>query len=154
MKKMTPEELEKFVHQQLRGLPARRAPNSLESRVLAAIEQQAVIPWYHKSWSYWPTAIRTAFVVLATAVTGAVVAAFYSGFNEVNTSAVVAQAGERLSFFTKLYHVATWIAGVSSQLVATIPPLWLYGGLATIAVLYATFFGLGAAAYRTLYRNH
>jgi hypothetical protein len=154
MKKMTPEELEKFVHQQLRGLPARRAPNSLESRVLAAIEQQAAIPWYHKSWSYWPTAIRTAFLVFATAVTSGVIAAFYSGFNGVSTSAVVAQAGERFSFFTKLYHVVTWIADVSSQLVATIPPLWLYGGMATIAVLYATFFGLGAAAYRTLYRNN
>ncbi len=154
MKKMTPEELEQFIHQQLRGLPSRPAPRSLESRVLAAIEERAMIPWYHKSWSYWPAAIRSAFLVLATSVTGGVVAAFYFGFTDVNTSAVVAEAGQRLSFFTQIYHVATWIGQLGSQVFGTIPPLWLYGGLASIAVLYATFFGLGAAAYRTLYRNN
>jgi hypothetical protein len=32
-----------------------------------------------------------------------------------------------------------------------IPPLWLYGSLAIGIFLYVTLFGLGAAAYRTLY---
>jgi hypothetical protein len=154
MKKMTPEELEQFIHQQLRGLPDRRAPNSLESRVRFAIGQRAAIPWYHKSWSYWPAAIRTAFLVLATGIAGAVVAAFYFGFTGVEASAVVAQVGERLSFFTRIYHVASWIAVLGTEVFGRIPPLWLYGGFAMIAVLYATFFGLGAAAYRTLYRNN
>ena len=154
MKPMTPEELEKFIHQQLRGLPARRAPRSLEARVMAALEQQAMIPWYHKSWSYWPAAVRGAFLALATAVTGAVVAAFYFGVTGVETSAVVTQAGERLSFFTQIYHVATWIADLAGQVCSQIPSIWLYGGLATIAALYAAFFGLGAVAYRALYRNN
>ena len=154
MKKMTPEELEKFIHQQLRGLPARPAPRSLESRVQTALEERALIPWYHKSWSYWPAAIRSAFLVLATSAAGAVVAGFYFGFAGVNTGAIAAEAGQRLSFFTKLYHVANWIADLSAQVLASIPQLWLYGGLAVMAVLYATFFGLGAAAYRVLYRNN
>lgn len=154
MKKMTPEELEKFIHQQLRGLPAHRAPATLESRVRSAIEQRAMIPWYHKSWSYWPAAVRSSFLVLATGVTGGVVIAFQFGFAELNPGAVMAQAGERLSFFTRIYHVASWIAGFGEQVFAHIPPLWLYGGLATIAILYAAFFGLGAAAYRALYRNN
>ena len=154
MKKMTPQELEKFIHQQLRGLPAHRAPTTLEARVRSAIEQRAMIPWYHKSWSYWPAAVRSGFLVLATAVTAGVVVAFQLGFAGVNTHAVVVQAGERLSFFTKLYHIATWIAGFGEQVFASVPPLLLYGGLATIAIIYAAFFGLGAAAYRALYRNN
>ena len=32
-----------------------------------------------------------------------------------------------------------------------IPPLWLYGGLALFAAMYATLFGLGAAAYKALH---
>jgi hypothetical protein len=32
----------------------------------------------------------------------------------------------------------------------SIPPLWLYGGAATIVALYLALFGLGAATYRTL----
>ena len=34
----------------------------------------------------------------------------------------------------------------TSQMVGSIPSLWLYGGLAVVAALYATFFGLGAVA--------
>jgi len=154
MKKLNEQELEQFIHSTLRSLPARRAPRSLESRVMAALEQQAMVPWYHKSWSYWPAAIRAAFLVLATGVTGAVVAAFYLGFNGVEQSNIAAQAGERLSFFTSIYHVAAWIVDLGAQVIGRIPPLWLYGGAVTIALMYATFFGLGAFAYRTLYRNN
>ena len=150
MKKMTPEELEKFIHQQLRSLPARPAPRSLESRVLSALEHRASIPWYHQSWSYWPATVRVLFLIFATAIAGGVVAAFYFGFD---SQAVAAHAGERLGFLTRIYHVATWISSLFSQVVTGIPPLWLYGGMAFIATLYATFLGLGAAAYRTLYRN-
>jgi len=154
MNPMTPEELEKFIHQNLRSLPERRAPRSLESRVLAALEQRAMIPWYHKSWSYWPAAVRGVFLAGATGVAGALLIAFYVGFHGVDTGAVAAQASERLSPFATAYHVVTWVANLSLDVFDRIPALWLYGGLATIAALYATFFGLGAAAYRTLYRSN
>lgn len=154
MNKMTPEELEQFIHQNLRSLPARRAPRSLESRVMAALEQQAMIPWYHKSWSYWPAAIRASFLAVATGITGAMVVAFYLGLNGVEQSSFVAQAGERLSIFASLYHAAVWSIDLVAQLVGRIPSLWLYGGAAIVALMYATFFGLGAFAYRTLYRNN
>lgn len=154
MKKMTPEELEKFIHQQLRGLPDRPAPRSLESRVMAALQHQAVIPWYHQSWSYWPAPLRMAFLVVAVGATVAVLAGFYLGFNAPEASAVVAQASERLSIFSRIYHVANWISAFCTQVVGSIPPLVLYAGLAVIAAIYATFLGLGAAAYRALYRNN
>jgi hypothetical protein len=38
-----------------------------------------------------------------------------------------------------------------SLLVRVIPPVWLYGTLGVGVLLYVTLFGLGAAAYRTLY---
>ncbi|MBI2496545.1 MAG: hypothetical protein HYV75_00960 [Opitutae bacterium] len=154
MNKMTPKELEKFIHRNLRSLPPRRAPRSLESRVLAALEQQAAVAWYHKSWSYWPAAVRAAFLVIATGVTGAVLTAFYQMSAGVETSTLVAQAGAKLNFFARLYHAAVWTVDFAANVFGSIPPLWLYGGLALIAALYATLFGLGAAAYRTLYRHN
>ena len=150
---LSPEQLEQLVGRELRALPLRRAPRTLESRVMAALEHQAAIAWYHKSWNYWPAAIRAAFLAVATGVTGAVVTGFYLGVSGVDTSGMAAQAGERLGLFTKLYHTAGWIIDFGARVLDSIPPLWLYGGLALIAALYATFFGLGAAAYRTLYRN-
>ncbi len=154
MKKMTPEELEQFIHQSLRTLPPRRAPRTLEARVLAALEHRATVPWYHQSWSAWPQAVRAAFLALATGFAGAFVAGFYVLSSGIDTSALAAQASARLSFFTKLYHVSAWVFELGANQISSIPSLWLYGGLALIAALYATFFGLSAAAYRTLYRNN
>lgn len=154
MKKMTPEELEKFIHQQLRGLPVRRAPVSLESRVFAAIEQQAGIPWYHKSWNHWPAAVRALFLVSATLVTAGVIAAFYLMSREVDAISLAAGATHRFVLVTQIYNVGAWMVDFAGRIVGNVPPLWFYGSVATLAALYATFFGLGAAAYRTLYRRN
>lgn len=147
------EQLEQLVHRELRGLPLRKAPSSLESRVLAAIEHQAAVAWYHKS-CYWPGAVKAAFLGVATGVSGAAIAAFYLITQGADTSALGAAAGERFAGVAALFHVLRWMTSYVSESLASIPPLWLYGGLAFVAALYATFFGLGAAAYRTLYRNN
>ena len=154
MNPMTPEELERFIHQNLRSLPPRRAPRSLEARVLAALEQQAMIPWYHRSWSHWPAAVRAGFLVVAVGVAGVALGGSYVGISGLDTGTLTAKAGEHLGIFGQLYHLAVWFADFGSQAVSRIPALWLYGGIAAIAGLYATFFGLGAVAYRTLYRNN
>jgi hypothetical protein len=149
----TPEQLEQLVHRELRSLPLRRAPLSLESRVLAAIEQQATVAWYHKSWAYWPGAVKAAFLGVTTGVSGAAMAAFYLMGQGAETSALTGAVNERFAGVAALFHVFRWIATYTSETISGIPPLWLYGGVAFIGALYATFFGLGAAAYRALYRN-
>ena len=45
------------------------------------------------------------------------------------------------------------ISACAGTLYRSIPPLWLYGGLAFVGAMYAALFGLGATAYRTLYAN-
>jgi hypothetical protein len=149
---LSSEQLEQLVHRELRALPPRKAPRTLEARVFAAIEQRNAIAWWHKSWSYWPAGVKAAFAFVATAFAGTITAASYSLFAGVNPETVAAEAGERLNFFAKLWHAATWTVDLVSGLIGSIPPLWLYGGLAFIAMLYATFFGLGAFAYRALSR--
>ncbi len=154
MKPKNEKELEQFIHRQLRDLPPRRAPLTLEHRVLAAIEQRAAIAWWHKSWSYWPTPVRAVFAAVMTIFSGSVVAACYAFFSGADVAAVATSAAERLGVFVKLYHAAAWVADYVSFLIGNIPPLWLYGGLAFAAATYAALFGLGAAAYRTLYRTN
>ncbi len=149
-----PAQLEQLIHRELRSLPPRRAPRSLEARVLAAIEHQSAVAWYHKSWAYWPTAVRAAFLGFATALSGVAIAAFYLMSQGSDANALTAAAGERFAAVAALVHVFRWMISYTSGTIANIPPLWLYGSLAVIAGLYATFFGLGAAAYRALYRNH
>lgn len=150
---LTPAQLEQLVHRELRDLPVRRAPRTLESRVLAAIEHRASIPWYHRSWSHWPAAVRAAFVGVGTGISAAAVAAFYLLAQGAESGALSAAASEKFSALTALYNVAAWAVDFAGRSLGSIPPLWLYGGLSLLAAMYAAFFGLGAAAYRAFGRS-
>jgi len=154
MNKMTPDELEKFIHRELRGLPVRHAPSTLETRVLAALEHRATIAWYHKSWAHWPAAVRALFLAVTTGVAGSAIAAFYLLMQGVHPGLIWQEFSRRFEVLSRLYGAAVWTVNFAGQMFSNIPPLWLYGGLAVIASLYVTFFGLGAATYRVLYRNN
>ena len=152
-RKLSPEELEQLIHRELRALPPRRAPRTLESRVLAALEQRAALPWYHQSWSYWPASLRAAFLAAATGLSGAAVTALTLASRTPTSAALSQEVGSRFEIFPKLIAAGNWAINFATHLIGNIPPLWLYGGLATVAAFYFTFFGLGAVAYRTLYQH-
>src|SRR3954462_6674640 len=97
--------LEAAVHRELRSLPLRKAPVTLESRVLATIEHQAAVAWYHKSWAYWPAAVRAVFLGFATALSGGAIAAFYLMSQGTDTDALTAAVGERFAGIAALLHV-------------------------------------------------
>jgi hypothetical protein len=151
--KMSPEQLEQFIHRTLRSLSERHAPGTLEARVLAAVEERAAIAWYHKTYHYWPAPVRVTFLGLAMAASGAVAVAFYALQAGVDTSAIAAEAGSRFSGLRAFVDVAAWSVGLIGRIVESIPPIWLYGGLAFVGLLYVSLFSIGAAAYRTLYRH-
>ena len=148
------EQLEQLVHRELRTLPLRPAPRTLEARVLAEIERRATVAWYHRSWSYWPAAVRAVFLVLGTGFAAAGIAAFYQLSQGAAAETVMHDVGTGFGWLTRIVAVVSWSFNFFQQLVAAIPPLWLYGGLAFIGSLYAVFVGVGAAAYRYLYRRN
>ncbi len=150
----SPEQLEKLIHRELRSLPPRRAPYTLEARVLTEIERRATIAWYHKSWSYWPAPVRAAFMVVGATVAAAAVVGFYLLSQGATAGAVTQEVATGLGWVTRLVAASNWVVNFSYQLITDIPSLWFYGGLAFIAAMYATFVGLGATAYRYLYRNN
>lgn len=153
MNPLTPDEFEKLLHRELRALPPRRAPRILEARVLAAIEHRAQIPWYHQSWAAWPAVARAIFLIVALSVAGAVIVGGFLLVQGIEASALLAELAQRLTFLTQCYHLVLWLGDLASQVLGSIPRLWLWGSAALFMALNATFFGLGAAAYRALYRQ-
>jgi hypothetical protein len=151
--KHSPEDLEKFIHQTLRALPDRRAPHSLESRVLAALAARAALPWWQQSFARWPLAARVAFFIGSAGLAKLALMAtvwVMAGFDSAEfTSAFSTQ----LSWFQSAFSLVDGIGDFCAMLYRNIPPLWFYGGLAFVAVMYAALVGLGATAYRTLYSN-
>lgn len=147
------DKLERALHETLRQLPARRAPASLEERVLAAIERKVALPWWRKSFAHWPLAARALFVVASIGLVRlAFVASVWamSGFNTANFRHTVA---ERFAWVDATAAVLNAIGGSVEVVLRSLPPLWLYGGLAFFAALYVTLFGLGAAAFKA-YHAH
>ena len=148
MKPHDEQKLEQFIHHTLRALPDRKAPRSLESRVLAGIAARRALPWWRQSFAYWPLAVRAAFFVLAGGLAVGLVLLGTTGSADslhVFRGFLAAVAQTRA--------VAAFVADLGATVFRSIPTLWLYGVVAFIATLYAALLGLGATAYRTLVIN-
>jgi len=147
------EKLTQFVHATLRDLPPRRAPRTLESRVMAEIARRAALPWWRKSFAHWPLSARALFLLVCAGFVKLGLAAavwIAAGFNSSEASEAFAEQTARFGTFAR---VTNGLLESAAHLVGDISSLWLYGAAAAVIALYLAVFGLGAAAYRTLYIN-
>jgi hypothetical protein len=143
------EKLERVMGETLRGLPARRAPRTLESRVLGELERRAMMEWWQRSFSHWPAAARAAFVFLNV---GLVAVTFLSGFSNLVGGRSFSQfAAMMMTWMRPFLSVLSSVGGVTPAVLNSIPSGWLYAGAVVAVALYVSLFGLGAVAYRTLY---
>jgi len=131
---MNDEQLTRLLSRQ----PLRRAPASLEARVLAAIAAQEAAPVLQPSatpprgFLQWSLPARAAF--LATALGAAVLTLKGLGWAATDVRSSL---------------LGTVVGAVFDK----IPTLWLYTALGAVGMLYLMFFGLGAVAYRTLFTD-
>lgn len=144
------EDLETFVHRSLRDLPARRAPRTLEQRVLAELARRAALPWWRKSFVHWPLPARAAFVLVSAACVKLVLMAAVWAMAGFDTSGFRDAMAQPLAWWQGGRAVFDALAGFVEIMFRKIPALWLYGGLAFFASMYAALFGLGAAAVKAL----
>jgi len=151
--RMNPDELERFIHRTLRSLPDRHAPATLESRVLAAIESRAAIPWWHKSWACWPSWVRTVFVLFCGSLAGLIIYGSMVLRPDVDATQLNTTFAPVLNLIRSVASLGRGFADCVAVIGRNIPSMWLYGAVLFVGGLYAMLFGLGAAAYRTLSAN-
>jgi hypothetical protein len=145
--------LERLIHRTLRDLPDRRAPRTLEARVLAAIERRASLPWWRLSFAHWPLPARAVFLLASAGLVKlALMATVWvrAGFDAMQVRAALSDQFAWVESATVVLRTLGDFVGASVRMV---PAPWLYGGLTVVAALYVALFGLGAAAYRALYVN-
>jgi len=143
--------LERAIHQTLRALPVRRAPRTLEARVFSELERRAALPWWRQSFAHWPLAARAIFLLGSVAWVKLVLMASVWVMAGFDSTAFAAAFSTPVAWIETTISLARGVADFCSIVFRSIPPLWLYGAAAFVAALYAALFGLGAAAYRTLY---
>ncbi len=145
--------LERLVSSALRDLPPRRAPSSLEMRVQAEIARRAALPWWRKSFVSWPLPARAVFVIASLGLIKLAFDVFGWASSSVNTAPVKMAVASDLHWLQVAHSFLQTLNETFGAVLGTIPSLWLYGGIAVVIALYLALFGLGAAAYRTLYAS-
>ena len=133
----------------LRELPSRRAPVTLEARVMRELARRAAQPWWLRTFAHWPAGARGAFAILGALL---VVLGFLSGSWAVDAFGVLHDSGAWPASSThQVLVTVTTLEQLWSVLASLVPSSWLGAALAAGTVLYVTLFALGALAYRLLY---
>jgi len=69
-------DLEQVVHDELRRLPVPAAPSTLLPRVLAAVQEWSMRPWYQRAWFTWPLGWQVISLAAMVGLAGAGVVMF------------------------------------------------------------------------------
>jgi len=144
--------LAQLIDQTCREQPAVKAPRALRSRVFAALERRAALPWWRKSFVNWPMPMRIVFLLAAIGVVPATLN-MMMWFN--NQLAVAQPVSRSLSWLQNASAFISFLQSLSDYVGATllhrIPVSMLYGAALGMLILYGLLVGLSAAAYRPLY---
>jgi hypothetical protein len=144
------ERLERLVGDLLRELPLRQAPAALEARVLQEIGRRVALPWWRKSFLYWPQVARIALVLALLGVVKLAVDAVMWLAGNVRGSQVATAIEQPVDWVHSIANVFHSLAVAGNAVISTIPSQWLYLGLLLGGAMYFVLFGAGAVLYRAL----
>ncbi|HKQ14944.1 MAG TPA: hypothetical protein VJT80_16025 [Steroidobacteraceae bacterium] len=141
------DELERQLTRALRDQPTRRAPSTLERRVLAQIESGAAAIGWRRGFAHWPLAARVGFFVASVGVVKVALLLAMWLATPLDSPAVSVQLPSQISW------LQTLLVAIGS-IVRTVPSVWVHAGLAVLAIMYVALFGIGASAYRMVRVAH
>ena len=141
------DELERQLTRTLRDQPLRRAPSTLERRVLAQIEAGAAASSWRRGFAHWPIAARLVFLAASVGVVKLALMIAMWIASPLDSPAVSVDLPSQVAW------LQTLLVAVGS-VVRAVPSLWVHAGLAILALMYAALFGIGATAYRTMRPSH
>lgn len=145
MPRQNPDNLEQLIDRTLRELPLRRAPRTLETRVLAAIAARQALPWWKQSFAHWPLAARGAFLAFTGVLAAALIGLSLRSGASVEAGSILSGP---LALLGQIKAILGGIGDIGALVLRQIPSSWIYGAIAFLAVMYATLIGVGATAYR------
>ncbi len=144
------EALEALTSRALRTLPPRSAPPRLAARVHAELERRAALPWWRRSFVYWPAPVRGAFVMICAGLIGL---SLLGGARWLAAGQFAHAAQDSIARWPWAGPVgALWSAllDLESALAGAVPSLWLDAGAAVLGLAYALLLALVVAACRAL----
>jgi hypothetical protein len=146
----TDEKLERLVSQTLRQQPLRRAPPSLEARVLGEIAARARLPWWRRGIATWPAAVRVPVIACCAICVPLVwIGSLWLAAKLVSVATQPAIAGP-IAAVRHTGQAVVSVGALSVHIAQAIPREWLLGGIFATGTLYAVLVALVAAGYSML----
>jgi hypothetical protein len=147
----TDEKLEWLVAQVLRDQPLRRAPASLEARVLGELATRSRLPWWRRGIASWPAAVR--IPIVAGCAVCVPLAWILSVWLARHLVAVTTHPGvaEPISNVLDAGRAIAALGAIIAHILQSIPREWLLGGVLATAAVYAALFALLAVGYSLLW---
>lgn len=144
------EKLERLVSQVLREQPPRRAPASLEARVLGELAARARLPWWRRGVATWPAVVRVP-VITACAVCVPLVWVLSLWLATRLIAVTRSSVAGPLATLRSTGHTLASLSAALTHLMQSIPHDWVVGGIIAAAGVYAVLFALVAFGYSLLY---
>jgi hypothetical protein len=140
-------ELERLMTRALRDQPLRRAPDTLERRVLAQLESGAAVARWRRGFAHWPMAARLVFLAASVGFVKLALSIAMWLSTPLDSPASSLDLPSQMAWVQTLFVVIASVA-------RTVPSLWVHAGIAILVIMYAALFGIGASAYRTVRAAH
>jgi hypothetical protein len=141
------DEIERQVTRALRDQPMRRAPSTLERRVLAQIESGAAAMGWRRGFAHWPVPARVVFLAASVGVVKVALLLAMWLATPLDSPAVSVQLPSQVAW------LQTLLVAIGS-VARTVPSVWVHVGIALLAIMYVALFGIGASAYRMVRAAH
>ena len=145
------QKLERLATQAFRQLPLRRAPASLEARVMGEIAARSRLSWWRRGITSWPAAVRIPVIACCAICVPLVwTASLWLAGKLVSAATQPAIAGP-LATVRHTGEAVVSVGTIGVHIAQAIPREWLLGGVLATATLYAVLFALIAAGYSLLW---
>jgi len=146
-------DLEQLIDRELRSLPERPAPETLMPRVMQAIAAKRALPWWKKSYVYWPVHARVLFLAASTGLMCLAGYGLWGVSLGLDLESLAAEIRPWFAWFIPLRSLVETLASAVVTLVKAAGP-WFVWGLAGVgAVSYVTTVGLGTVCWRLVARR-
>jgi len=143
------QQLEASVRRELDALGELTAPPALANRILQAVGQRAVVPWYRRAWPTWPLSLRLASLV---GLLGASAGLGFGAWELANTLAGQDSVSRWLTDASALWRVLGVLGDIVRTSFSRLDSKILGAGFALMFATGVACVGLGSACVRLALR--
>jgi len=140
--------LELEIDRELKGLPDVPAPATLGRRVMAAIESARTVPWYRRSWEFWPRPAQVVTLGTMLLFFGALCFELWQLERYAAVSRVGHEVGGWLAWAGAVWNAAKTVLAALVLVVRNFGTWILLAGFSALALAWGMFLGLGTICFR------